>query len=302
MDLVTLISSRLGPTLGIRLGSILSQKQAYAFSDWLVRRIVARDDFAVVQGVRANQAVVRDLPLDAPELKEAVHEVLKNAGRGYADWFRLMAEGPEALLESIEIDEKIFQAIEDAQAEKRGLVVVGAHMSSFNVLMLALGISSYDIQALSHAVVQGGFYVDNEVRRKFGLHITPISPQSLREAIKRLRRGGIILTGIDRPDVGGDLLSFFNRKTILPVGHARLALQTNSKILVGVTQTKGPGLYQAVCSPVIELEPTGDRQKDVITLAQQVIDELEKYVRARPGEWLLFLPVWSDEFAEQDVS
>ncbi len=302
MNLVTLISSRLGPTIGIRLGSILSQKQLYAFSDWLIRRIAAREDFAVVQGVRANQAVVRDLPIDAPELKEAVHEVLKNAGRGYADWFRLMAEGPQALLESIEIDEQIFQAIEQAQAEKRGLVVVGAHMSSFNILMLALGVANYDVQALSHPVVQGGFYVDNEVRRKFGLIVTPIAPQSLREAIKRLKQGGIVLTGIDRPDVGGDTLTFFNRKTILPVGHARLALQTNSKILVGVTQSKGSGLYRAVCSPVIEPMPTGDRQNDVITLAQQVIDELEKYIRARPGEWLLFLPVWPEEFAEQNIS
>ena len=298
MNLVTLISSRLGPILGIRLGGILSQKQAYAFSDWLVKRIAARDDFAVIQGVRANQAVVRDLPIDAPELKDAVIEVLKNAGRGYADWFRLMAEGPEALLKSIEIEEKIFQALEEAKTERRGLVVVGAHMSSFNVLMLALGISSYDVQALSHAVVQGGFSVDNEVRRKFGLHVTPISPQSLREAISRLREGGIILTGIDRPDVGGDTLTFFNRKTILPVGHARLALQTNSKILVGVTQSVGPGQYRAVCSPLIEPEPTGDRQKDVIDLAQRVIDELEKYVRERPGEWLLFLPVWPDEFTD----
>jgi lauroyl/myristoyl acyltransferase len=301
MNLVTLISSRIGPTIGIKLGGILSQKQAYAFSDWLVRRITARDDFAVVQGVRANQAVVRGLPINAPELKDAVHEVLRNAGRGYADWFRLMAEGPEALLESIEIDEEIFQAIENARVEKRGLVVVGAHMSSFNILMLALGIFDYDVQALSHAVVQGGFYVDNEVRRRFGLNVTPISPQSLREAIKRLRQGGIILTGIDRPDVGGDTLTFFNRKTILPVGHARLALQTNSKILVGVTQSMGSGLYRAVCSPIIEPKPTGNRQKDVITLAQRVIDELEKYVRARPGEWLLFLPVWPDEFAKQNV-
>jgi lauroyl/myristoyl acyltransferase len=295
MDLIAFINSRLGPMMGILLGRMLSTQQAYRLADFLGERVAARTNSLAVQAVRANQAIVQGLPYSSPILDEIVRKVMRNAARGYADWYRAIGGGPAAVRASVEIDERLVEHVTETQASGRGLVIVGAHMSSFNLMLLALGLIGYPIQALSYHHVRGAVHVDNAVRRKFGLNITPISMQSLRTAIERLKQGGIVMTGVDRPDVGGEQLTFFGRKTILPVGHARLAIQTNSKVLVGMVQTLKQGLYRAVCTPLIDPVSTGDRHQDVLTLAQQVIARIEDFVRQHPDEWMMFLPVWPNE-------
>ena len=278
--------------LGLLLGRLLSRKQAYRMADWIAGLVVSKSESWLVQGVRANQAVVRDLPYDSPLLDQAVQDVIRNAARGYADWYRAVAGGPEVVSSSVIVDEGLDQVVNQSIEDKRGLVIVGPHMSSFNILLLALGVSGYPIQALSYARVQGAYHVDNAVRLKFGLNLTPISFQSLRQAMLRLRDGGLVMTAIDRPDVGGESLTFFDRPAKLPVGHARLALRTDSRIMVGMVQAAGDGLYRAVCGSLIEPEYTGDQHRDVLELAQRILYLIEDYIRDRPGEWLIFLPIW----------
>lgn len=298
MDIISIINSRLGPMLGLLLGRTLSREQAYRMADWIAGLVVARSESRLVQGVRANQAVVRGLPYDSPLLNQAVRDVISNAARGYADWYRAVSGGPEVVNSSVTIDESLEQAVYQSIEDKRGVVIVGAHMSSFNILLLALGLRGYPIQALSYARVQGSYHVDNALRLKFGLNLTPISFQSLRQAVLRLRDGGLVMTAIDRPDVGGESLTFFGRQAKLPVGHARLALRTNSRILVGMVQAEGDGLYRAVCGSLIEPEDTGDQHQDVLRLAQRVLYLIEDYIRSRPGEWLIFLPIWPSVMTE----
>lgn len=292
MDLVSFINSRFGPMLGLLLCRLLSRDQAYSFGDWVADQVVARSESEVVQGVRANQAVVRGLPYDSTELDQAVRDVIRNAARGYADWYRAVAGGPEVVSSSVIIDERLEQIVRQSMEEKRGVLIIGAHMSSFNILLLALGVRGFPIQALSYARVRGSYHIDNTLRIKFGLNLTPISFQSLRQAIRQLRDGGLVMTAVDRPDEGGELLTFFGHKAKLPVGHARLALRTDSRILIGMVQAVGDGLYRAVCGSLIEPEFTGDQEKDVLMLAQRVLSVIEDYIRSRPEEWLIFQPVW----------
>jgi lauroyl/myristoyl acyltransferase len=62
-----------------------------------------------------------------------------------------------------------------------------------------------------------------------------------------------------------------------------------------MTQTVGQGQYQAVGAPLIEPEVTGDTQRDILTLAQRIIGVVEDFIRERPSEWLMFLPIWPEE-------
>jgi lauroyl/myristoyl acyltransferase len=105
---------------------------------------------------------------------------------------------------------------------------------------------------------------------------------------------GLVLTGVDRPDVGGEELTFFGRKVRLPVGHARMALRTGAKIVVGVVQRVSGG-YHVTGPRIIEPIRSGDTRRDVLQLAQHVIDILAGYIRERPEEWMMFLPVWPGE-------
>jgi len=294
MDIITFINSRLGPMIGLMLGRLLSREQAYRFAEWIVRIVAARTNSFTVKAVRANQAVVRGLSYDSPELDQAVRDVFRNAARGYADWYKAIAGGPESLTSSVTIEKNLEQSVRKSLENNRGVVIAGAHMSSFNILLLAMGVKGYPIQALSFANPRGAYHVDNALRRKFGLDVSPISIQSLRKAVRRLREAGVVMTGVDRPDVGGEKLKFFGHQVQLPVGHARLAIRTGANILVGIVKSAHDGIYRVDCAPLIEPVLSGDQHRDMIVLAQRVISVIEDYIRSRPSEWLMFFPVWPD--------
>jgi lauroyl/myristoyl acyltransferase len=300
MDLISFINSRLGPMLGLFLARFLSAKQAYSIADWMAGLVVKRQDSWVVRGVRANQSVVRGIPYESPELDKAVYEVIRNTARGYADWYRVVAGGPEMVKASVIIDEELKERVFQSVHEKHGVLFVGPHMSSFNVLLLGLGVMGHTIQALSYPTVKGSYIIDNAVREKFGIIITPISFQALREAIKRLRGYGFVMTGVDRPDLGGEPLTFFGRKVNLPVGHARLALHTGANVVVGRVQSEGAGRYRGHCAEYIQPERTGDEDHDVQALAQRVLTVIEDMIRSSPDEWLMFYPVWPDVLPAQE--
>jgi lauroyl/myristoyl acyltransferase len=295
MDLISFFNSRLGPMLGIFLARVLTLNGAYRFADWLANIVASRPDSPVARAVRSNQAVVRGLPYHSPELDGVVFKVFRTAARSYADWYRSLAQGPELVRSSMKIDEGIFESVQQAQDEKRGIMVVSAHMSNFNMMLMSLGLYGIPIQGLSYANVQGAVHIDNRIRKQYGLNITPISMAALKQAIDSLRNGGIVMTAVDRTDLGGEDLTFFGRQTILPIGHARLAIRTNSRVLVGMTQTVSQGQYRAVGAPIIEPEITGDTPRDIRTLAQRIIGVVEDFIRERPSEWLMFLPIWPEE-------
>ena len=299
MDLITFITSSLGPRLGLFIARYISRKQAYRLADWMTGLVVKREDSWVVQGVRANQSVVRGIPLESPELDQAVYDVIRNTARGYADWYRAVAGGPEVLKRSLIIDDELKERVFQSVREKHGVLFVGPHMSSFNVMLLGIGVMGHPVQALSYPNVTGSYIVDNEVRRKFGVNITPISFQALREAIQRLRNYGFVMTGVDRPDVGGEPLTFFGHKVVLPIGHARLAIRTGANVLVGRVEDEGNGYYRGHCEEFIEPELSGDEDKDVTSLAQHIIKVCEDLIRASPSEWLMFHSVWPDVLPSQ---
>jgi lauroyl/myristoyl acyltransferase len=89
-------------------------------------------------------------------------------------------------------------------------------------------------------------------------------------------------------------LTFFNRKVVLPVGHARLALRTGANILIGGVQAEGGGYYRGICADFIEPKSTGNERSDVLSLAQHIISVMEDMIRSNPEEWLMFYPVWPD--------
>jgi KDO2-lipid IV(A) lauroyltransferase len=299
MGIIELSYSTFGPVLGIFLGAVLPTKQAYRLADRIAANVVSQTDSELYRALRTNQAVVRGLAYDDPQLDDIMLRVMQNATRGYADWFKGMAKGRQYLLERCHLEDHLMESALQAREDGRGLLMVGGHMSSFNIMMLGLGVLGLPIKVLSFADPGGSYKIDNIIRKRYGLELAPISVSSLKEAIRRLKNGGLVLTGIDRPDVGGEPLEFFGTQVVMPVGHARLAIRTGSRIMIGATTRIGPAQYKVYGPEVIEPEISGNYDKDVKRLAQRTLHILEGQIRARPDEWLMFFPIWPEKMPAQ---
>ncbi len=293
MDPISLATSRWGPQLLMALCRVLSRGAIHRVGRWLSACVSRRGDLAFVQALRANQAVVHGLPEDHPRVRQAVTRLLENTIASYADLFRMLQSGAGKGHVVCEVDTEMRQAIEGCLASGQGLILVGAHMCSFDILLLGLREILPEVQILSNADPQGSSQFMNRLRAERGLLVTPLSVSSLRQAMERLRRGGIVAVAADIPVDGGELLTFFGRSAQLPVGHTRLALGTGAGVLVGVSHRDAGGTYRAEMSLVAQPESSGDRRQDVVRWAQSSLHLLEGFIRRWPHEWLMPLPVWS---------
>ncbi len=294
MLLIKLIFSRLGPLLGLTIVRIMPRSWAYRIGDWIVVYLLSRHNSELYRAVRANQAGIRGWEYGDDRLHAIVRDVLTHASHDLVDWFAILAFRSEFDQLNCEIDQELIEQAQRSQAEGRGVMIVGAHLSGFNMLLTKIAKEKWPVQILSYSEEEGSYESDNIFRQRLGLNVTPISPSSLREAFKRLRNGGFVLTGVDRPDTGGELLTLFGRPTTLPIGHARLALRTGARIMAVAVQKTAKGSYRVYGSKLVDPESRVDSIAEAKQLAQTVVDYLEETIRERPTQWLMFVPAWPE--------
>jgi lauroyl/myristoyl acyltransferase len=292
MNPISLATSRWGPFLVMLLCRVLPRRLIYRLGDWISTHIARRRDRPFVKALHANVAVVHGLPEEHSKVARAVARLLRNTVRGYVDLFRALLAGPKKIRTICELDPSLISIIEMCLGSGQGLVLVGAHTCSFDLLLLRINELFPSVQVLSNSAPKGSSQVMNDLRRKHGLDTTPISVHSLRQAVNRLRVGGVVAIAADLPIENGEESNFFGQKSRLPVGHTRLALGTHAKILVGFSHRIGEGLYRAEAVLVPRPVSVGDKRRDVVRWAQDSLTAVEGFIQRWPEEWLMPLPVW----------
>ncbi|MCJ7514308.1 MAG: lysophospholipid acyltransferase family protein [Anaerolineales bacterium] len=294
MRLADLGNTAFAAHLSIQLARWLPMGAARTVADAAARLAARNPESPLVQAVRSNQSVVRGLPYGSPETRAAVDQVLQNAMRAHADVFRALAIGRHALMEGMVLDDSLKELLDDALPRRRGVIMVGAHMSAFEFMLLTLTERGYPGLALAYANPTGSYRVQNEIRRRHGLDVLPIDMHALRTAIERLRGGGLVMTGVDRPDPAGRPLRLCGRLAQLPVGHARLAMRAGSLLVAVVCASDGPNHYRGIGLGQLDPHDFASGADGIHALAQAALDLFEPQLRSRPGEWLMFYPLWPE--------
>jgi lauroyl/myristoyl acyltransferase len=295
MNWIDVTSSSWGPKLVRALCSVLPRNQAYQLGDRLASYLIYQKEQAMVMGLRANMAALYALPEEHPRVQHAVNQLFRNLVRGYVDLYKALEKGSRGVFASCEFDDDALKAVDSCLTSGQGLVLVGAHSCSFDLLLLALTRYFPEVQALTKSDPEGSSVVMNEIREKFGVRVSPISMQTLREAVKRLKAGGVVVIAADVPVEAGAEMIFFRRKTCLPIGHARLAAKTGAKMIVGTSHRVSDGFYKAIGVQVHEPTTTGDPDQDVIRWAQHSLFLLERFIRERPHEWFMPISLWPEQ-------
>lgn len=260
----------------------------------MATRTARQNTSPAVAALRQNQSVVRGLPPDHPEVQQAVETIFERAARSFVSLFESMGKGYEGLSAVSGFDQELVDTIRARIEQGGGMLYVGCHTVGFDHLFLLMGSLPYPIQVLAYPETEGSYSVLNRIRREFGADLSPIDYHALRRALQNLRRGGIVLTGVDRPDPRGQPLDFFGHKARLPTGHARLALRTGAPIMVGASYEDRDGRYRGKMCALVESVDYVGRPEAEVALAQRVIGELESFIRQHADQWMMFYPVWPD--------
>lgn len=297
MNLQNFFNSAEALRVGLWLGRHVPLRVGHALADGLTAGLARRRESALYSTLFANLQVA--LGPEAPE--DLVHStaarVLHNTGRSYFSFYRAFAKGPQAVIDSADIQPQVFAYLDELKHQGRGALIVGGHLSGFDMGAFAFAYRGYRIAALAYANPTSGYDMQNELRQAAGIEWLPIDVSVLRKAITALRAGALIITGVDRPDPygSGELMPFFGRPARLPVGHVRLALQTNSPVVIVVPEyVPRQDRMRVSIASMIEMEEVGSRQENVMHNARRVMSIIERAILAHPDQWQMFYPVWQD--------
>jgi KDO2-lipid IV(A) lauroyltransferase len=229
-------------------------------------------------------------------LQRTVRQVFVTAIRSYYDLFRALRLPGQELAALVDVPETTKLNARALWNRKGGAVLVFPHLSNFDLGGHAIVRHLPEVQLLTLPDPPAGFELINELRRVAGVSVTPLSSTALRQAIKLLRRGGVVSIAGDRPVSDLDRpVPFFDRPARVPSGHVRLALKTGAVMAVAYCiLSVETGRYTAYLEPPMDLIRTGDLAEEVALNLRQVLDALERAIRRWPEQWQMFVPVWPE--------
>ena len=240
-----------------------------------------------------NMARVLGPTASRAEVARRVRNVFRNYGRYMVDLVWL----PRAPLGELERHVRVVgeQHIDEAMRRGKGLVLVTAHVGNWDLGGALLARRGYPVSVIVETLepVRWNERVQR-IRERLGMQAIPLE-SGVRDMIAALRNNGILGVLIDRPLAeDGVAVRFFDATTRVPEGAARLALRTGAGLAVATSVRQG-GEIVAQVSPLIQIEPSGDRGRDVQELTQRAMDWLEGVIRQHPDQWFMFRNMWPRE-------
>ena len=292
MSLQSFINGRFGIGLILALGKIIPSSIGYPLAEKISVLLSTQKDSDLVKAARANQWIISKRSLTSEELDKQTQETFRQTSRWLFDFYHNI-NNYETILDRVTLSPKLVNFLTDRLGGDEGTIMVAPHLSNFDFGGRALALHGFDVQVLSYPQPHGGYEWQNKLRKDVGINVTPMSTESMRAAKARLRNGGGVITGMDRPlDRSNYNPRFFGFPAAVPTSYIRMALQTNAAVMVIACIGLPEENYRVECSDLIYMKPDEDPVKEIEKNAEKVLHEAEKFIRAYPSQWAMFYPVW----------
>lgn len=285
-------------SLLIRLAMLIGRVLPRAWGLWLASGVGSilgsLKHNKMVKAIRANQYVIHNKQMTTEELASIPKTIFRSAAKCMFDYFYYLHR-PEKLRKIICFDPEARAAITRIQNQEP-TVVVCPHLSNFELMGYGLALQQVKVQVLSFPNPNTSYRLQNRLRQATGLDITPMNLSAFREARNRLRDGGSILTGLDRPldNVKDEKYRprFFGYPTNLPVAYVRMALEAHAPVFILAATSQPDGTYRLVGSPPIWMEPSDDLEAEILANAEKVLRFAEPMIVNHAQQWAMFYPIW----------
>jgi KDO2-lipid IV(A) lauroyltransferase len=267
--------------------------------DWIARRLGDLSYLVSKQwraNVESNIAHVIDEPEDSARVRRTARSIFQTNALNVASLLRSPHQGPNELLANLRLTHKGWDVIEQALSDGHGVIVLTAHLGSFDTMGSALAARGYPIAALTaRTTSRFAFEFISFLRQSHRLQLIEASSSGVREAIEFLHEGKILCLLSDRDFfLNGREVEFFGEETTLPIGAARLARDTGASIVPIFTVRKGT-THALMIEPPFTVPKTGNREKDIGSAMQMTTAALEAGISTAPDQWVMFQRVWPED-------
>ncbi|GAP15947.1 lauroyl/myristoyl acyltransferase [Longilinea arvoryzae] len=298
MGIQDILNSQAMTKLVLKLGQSLPTRPGYGFARLMGTILGRRTYLTPVKAVRANQWVISNGKATAAELNRLALETYRTAAHCIFDFYHYM-NNPKALTEMVEYSPEFEEIYQRSVMRKEGVILALCHLANFDLVGRAVALRGMPLFAITAPEAAGGYRISNQLRRQFNIEAYPASLEAVHMAVDRLRHGGTVVMGADRPfSDSHHRPRFFGRPAALPVAHIRLALKFNMPVYALGGCLKPDGNYRLWASEPVEMLHTGDKDQDVVVNAERVLAKIEENIRQFRTQWNMTYAVWPEVLPE----
>lgn len=235
------------------------------------------------------------LGVDAIAAEKIAKDSLRRFGRMIIEVMRF------PLLNSSNIEKTVrFEGMEHlkaAQDEGRGIVMCTGHYGNWELLGGSLALSGMPMISITRKQNNGAMdKLINEYREMVGQKVAYNRGHNSLLAISKMLREKKcvgILYDQDTNDDGVEI-DIFGKRSIIPYGAAALSRTYGSPIVPIFLHNNEDGTCTAKIYPLFHAPKTKDREADFYAATKQLVDVLEKEIKADPAMWFWAHDRWKD--------
>lgn len=187
--------------------------------------------------------------------------------------------------------------VKKALEEGKGAICVTGHVGNWEVLGCAMAFIFHHSHSL-HSIAK---HMENHYMDRFFTKLREESGQKIiftenaaRGILRVLKNNQLLGILIDQHVRGNSIfVDFFGQKASTTRSVATLSLKTGAPVIMFFARRlEGEYRFKITASEPIQIEKTGNMEKDIFNLTQRCTHIIESKIRERPHEWLWIHRRW----------
>ncbi len=182
-----------------------------------------------------------------------------------------------------------FSIVKNEFKKGKGVIIQTAHIGNWEWGAALLGLHKFPLTGISLFYRSEWFWNFYKKRReKIGEKVVPIE-QSSREILRIVKHGEMLALLGDKDYTGNGIdVELFGKNTRLPIGGIWIAMRTGASLIPSFCVRESDNRYHVYFHPPIQMDSTGDFDKDLISNMKKWMKILEKYIVKYPTQWYAF--------------
>lgn len=243
----------------------------------------------------ANLSLVYGRTKSPKEIRGMARQVFCFAAKGAFELMLYHGRGEAAHVCELVNETEGLEHLDEALAEKKGVIGLCAHLGNFTLLGAKLNSLGYPCAAIMRQMRDQQLEkIFDDIRRQtrqIAISKFPLS-RSVRQSLSWLSQGNILAMYIDQRSKSGAVVDFLGLPTSTATGAAYFALKSKAPVLPMFVIQRDDGGYKLIVGPEVDVVDTGSLKADTHTATARFAKVVESYIRQYPTQWFWFDNRW----------
>lgn len=236
--------------------------------------------------------------LETREVDGIVTAMWENLGRVLAEFPHVGKMNKEEFFRLVAVDGA--ENVADIKRRGTGSIFFSGHFANWELAPKTLAMLDCPL-ALVYRPGNNPYMdrVIQKTRNRYQLEAVPKGTEGSRQLVRTLREKRHVGMLIDQKLNTGIPVKFFGRNAMTATAIAVMALRFDCPVVpTRVERLEGPH-HKVTILPPLEIQKTGDQDRDVRTLMETISSIFEEWIRAAPDQWIWVHRRWPEKKPEK---